>query len=53
MENQELKELISKVEIGKATAEEKLKLIRELNIKVEEYNRVLKETLAFVPPDDK
>ena len=53
METEELKELIKKVEDNRATTEEKLKLIHELNVGIEEYNRLLKEAIGKIPQEDK
>lgn len=48
MTNNEFENLLRKVENSNATAEEKLKLMKELNIRFEEYNSALKEALASV-----
>lgn len=51
MDNQHLKDLMHKAEAGDFTPEEKMELIRELNARLEEYNKALKEALVAVPKE--
>ena len=46
MDITKFKELLEKVLAGTATEEEKVETIKDLNLFVKEYNRLMKEALA-------
>lgn len=53
MDQEKFEILLKKAEKNTLTPEEKLAFIRELRIKLEQYNKVLEEALAKIPEEEK